>query len=61
MFKFVKDTLVKMGIDEPLTDEVFDSCFSEFDKDGSGSISREEIAEFIKATMGAAAPADDEE
>ena len=37
---------------EEFSDEDFDACFKEFDKDGSGTIEKDEMAVFIKKVAG---------
>ncbi len=46
-------TLADMGMGEKeITDEDFEAVFLEFDKDGSGSISKGEMTAFIKQIAG---------
>ena len=47
----MKATLDDMGSGE-FSDADFDECFKEFDADGSGAISREEMSAFIKKVAG---------
>ncbi len=37
---------------EEFSDEDFEACFKEFDKDGSGTIEKDEMAIFIKKVAG---------
>ena len=50
--RFVKSTLMDMQEDNPLSDEDFDQCFREFDKNGDGEIERGEMITFIKLVSG---------
>ena len=53
--QFVKDTLKEMadGDDnDEFNEEDFNKCFEEFDKDGSGTIEKDEMALFIKKVAG---------
>ena len=50
----MKDTLSQLGTEgtELSTDQsAWDECFAEFDKDGNGTISRGEMAHFIKKLL----------
>ena len=52
---FVKKTLVDMSNSESendFSDEDFEACFKEFDKDGNGTIEKDEMAVFIKKVAG---------
>ena len=50
---FIMSTLKDMGMsDQEITDEDFEAVFLEFDKDGSGNISRGEMTAFIKQIAG---------
>lgn len=46
---------------ESLTDEMYDEVFNEFDKDGSGTITREEFGDFVKQLIASGAPAEEDE
>ena len=46
------NTLREMSDAGTFSDEDFDTCFKEFDKDGSGLIDREEMATFIRKVCG---------
>ena len=47
--KFMEKTLSEMNNDGgAISDDDFDQVFKEFDKNGDGTISREEMAAFIK-------------
>ena len=48
---FVADTLGELDTEAKCEDEAFEECFLEFDKDGSGFISKGEIIHFIKKMM----------
>ena len=37
---------------EEFSDEDFEACFKEFDKDGNGTIEKDEMAVFIKKVAG---------
>ena len=41
-----------MQEDNPLSDEDFEQCFREFDKNGDGEIERSEMITFIKIVSG---------
>ena len=45
--QFVKDQLQGTE-DEEFNEEEFEECFADFDKDGSGTIEKDEMAEFVK-------------
>ena len=51
---FVKKTLTDMssGGGDEFSDEDFEACFKEFDKDGNGTIEKDEMAVFIKKVAG---------
>ena len=52
---FVKKTLTDMsgeGGGDDFSDEDFEACFKEFDKDGNGTIEKDEMAVFIKKVAG---------
>ena len=46
--EFVRNTLQEMGEQGEFSDEDFEACFKEFDKDGNEEISKEEMKIFIK-------------
>ena len=48
---FVVDTLGKLGENVSDEDKAFEEAFLEFDKDGSGFISKGEIIHFIKKML----------
>lgn len=48
---FVADTLGALETEDKFEEEAFEECFLEFDKDGSGFISKGEIMHFIKKMM----------
>lgn len=41
-----------MGENGDFSDADFEACFKEFDKDGNGTISRDEMKSFIKKVAG---------
>ena len=45
-------TLAEMSGEQSISDEDFATVFGEFDKDGNGTISREEMGAFIKKVAG---------
>ena len=45
--KFVSATLTETG-QGSFTEDEFNDCFASFDKNGDGSISKDEMVEFIK-------------
>jgi Ca2+-binding EF-hand superfamily protein len=47
--KFVADSL---SDEEPFSEEDFEACFKEFDLDGSGTIEKKEMVQFIKKVSG---------
>ena len=51
---FVEKTLGEMQADgaQGFSDDDFNACFNEFDKNGDGTIEREELAQFIKKVAG---------
>ena len=53
---FVRDTLTEMDPGatggDGFSEADFEACFKEFDKDGSGTISKEEMKIFIKKVAG---------
>ena len=49
---FVKKTLEEFTNSDEFCEEDFKQCFKEFDKDGSGTIEKDEMAEFIKNVAG---------
>ena len=50
--RFVQDTLADMADGAGFNDDDFDQCFREFDKDGSDTIERGEMVQFIKQVAG---------
>jgi len=52
--KFVREALVEFGgsADE-CTEEAFEECFAQFDRDGSGFIEKDEMINVIKEINGA--------
>ena len=51
--KFMEATLSEMtGVSGNISDEDFQQVFGEFDKNGDGTISREEMGAFIKKVAG---------
>ena len=46
------DTLSDMADGAGFSDGDFDQCFAEFDKDGSGTIEKREMVDFIKQVAG---------
>ena len=50
-YRLVEDTLENLGQDPNFSDEQFDYIFENFDKDGSGTIDREEMVCFIMQLM----------
>ena len=51
--KFMEATLGEMtGVNGNISDEDFQQVFGEFDKNGDGTISREEMGAFIKKVAG---------
>ena len=54
--RFMENTLKEMSEggagSEAISDEDFDATFKEFDKDGSGTIEKAEMAAFIKKVSG---------
>ena len=48
----MRDTLSDMSDGAGFNDEDFDQCFREFDKDGSGTIEKGEMVQFIKQVAG---------
>ena len=54
---FVQDTLAGVEAESsPFSDEDFDACFLLFDKDGSGSIDKSEMVQFIIQVAGLGPP-----
>ena len=49
---FVQATMAEMSENDTFSEEDFEGCFKEFDTDGNGTISREEMANFIKKVAG---------
>ena len=50
--KFVFDTLKEMSDDCQFSQDDFEKCFKEFDTDGSGTIEKNEMVNFIKRVAG---------
>ena len=50
--EFVKKTLREMDDTDNFSEDDFDACFKEFDKDGNGTIEKCEMALFIKKVAG---------
>ena len=51
--KFMEATLGEMtGVSGNISDEDFQQVFGEFDKNGDGTISRDEMGQFIKKVAG---------
>lgn len=51
--RFVKDSMKEMGVSmEKLTDEDFEATFSEFDKDNSGTVEKQEMVAYMKKLVG---------
>ena len=50
--KFVKDLLVRLGEEPKITEEEFTELFKDFDEDGNGTVSKDEMALFIKQARG---------
>ena len=48
----MKNTLNDMNDGKGLSDREFEQCFNEFDTDGSGTIEKVEMIEFIKSITG---------
>ena len=48
----MKKTLNEMDSNDDFSDEDFAACFAEFDKDGNGTIDKQEMAVFIKKVAG---------
>ena len=46
------NTLKEMSDEGTFSNDDFDACFKEFDKDGSGTIEKDEMAIFIKKVAG---------
>lgn len=44
----MKDLLARLGEEIKITEEEFNELFKDFDEDGSGQISRDEMALFIR-------------
>ena len=45
-------TLVDLSAGTDFNEEDFNSVFDEFDKDGSGTVEKNEMAQFVKQMMG---------
>jgi Ca2+-binding EF-hand superfamily protein len=50
----VKDLLIQLGEDGRLNEEEFNALFKDFDEDANGTVSKEEMALFIKQARGLA-------
>lgn len=51
--RFVRDSMKEMGVSmEKLTDEDFEATFSEFDKDNSGTVEKQEMVAYMKKLVG---------
>ena len=51
--RFVRDSMKEMGVSmEKLTDEDFEATFSEFDKDNSGTVEKNEMVAYMKKLVG---------
>ena len=48
----MQNTLSEMNDSGEFSEQDFDQCFKEFDKDGSGTIEKDEMAIFIKKVAG---------
>jgi len=48
----VKLTLTEMGESGNFSEKDYNECFKEFDRDGNGTISRQEMRIFIKRVAG---------
>lgn len=46
--QFIKDVMEEAEEGDAWDEEEFNTCFKEFDYDGSGNVSREELLNFIK-------------
>jgi len=51
-FAFVRDSLKEMGQLDILTEDMFEKAFNEYDADGTGKISRGEMAAYLKKLCG---------
>ena len=51
-FNFVLDSLRSMGQEANLTREAFEEAFAEYDADGTGKISKGEMAAYLKKVSG---------
>ena len=49
---FVMDTFSDIGDIDGFNNDDFDQCFSEFDKDNSGTIKKAEMVQFFKKVAG---------
>jgi Ca2+-binding EF-hand superfamily protein len=50
----VKDLLAKLGEDPKISEEEFNALFKDFDEDSNGTVSKDEMALFIKQVRGLA-------
>ena len=44
----MKDLLTRLGEDPKISEDEFNELFRDFDEDGNGTVSRDEMALFIK-------------
>jgi len=51
---FVKDLLLKLGEEPKMSEEEFNALFKDFDEDSNGTVSKDEMALFIKKIRGTA-------
>ncbi len=49
---FVRETLFEMGENGEFSEQDFEACFREFDKNGNGSICKDEMKVFILKVAG---------
>lgn len=50
--KFIKDLLERLGEESKISEEEFNELFKDFDEDGNGTVSKDEMALFIKQVKG---------
>ena len=50
--KFVKDLLQRLGEEPKISEEEFTELFKDFDEDGNGTVSKDEMELFIKQARG---------
>ena len=48
----MQDTLGNLGSGDEFSSEAFDEVFATFDKDGSGTVEKNEMVVFIKQLLG---------